>query len=93
MNVKYFDLFWSLLKSARGLLKYKGLLFSKKKNSNKSTNQMQQFYKFITWRFVSLNMFRAPPLPSSTVLKASDFTNAPTVKPEVVNLLAPEFYI
>ena len=29
-------------------------------NSNKLTNQMQQFYKFITWRFVSLNMFRAP---------------------------------
>jgi len=23
---------------------------------------MQQFHKFITWRFVSLNMFRAPPL-------------------------------
>jgi hypothetical protein len=26
---------------------------------------MQQFYKFIIWRFVSLNMFRAPPRPSS----------------------------
>jgi len=26
---------------------------------------MQQFYKFITWRFVSLNMFRVPPRPSS----------------------------
>jgi len=26
---------------------------------------MQQFYKFITWRFVSLNMFRAAPRPSS----------------------------
>jgi hypothetical protein len=26
---------------------------------------MQQFHKFITWRFVSLNMFRAPPCPSS----------------------------
>jgi len=26
---------------------------------------MQQFYKFITWRFVSFNMFRAPPRPSS----------------------------
>jgi hypothetical protein len=25
---------------------------------------MQQFYKFITWRLVSLNMFRAPPRPS-----------------------------
>jgi len=25
---------------------------------------MQQFYKFITWRFVSLNMFRAPSRPS-----------------------------
>jgi len=26
---------------------------------------MQQFYKFITWYFVSLNMFRPPPrLPS-----------------------------
>jgi hypothetical protein len=33
--------------------------------SNKLTNQMQQFYWFITWRFVSLNMFRAPPRPSS----------------------------
>jgi len=26
---------------------------------------MQQFYKFITWRLVSLNMFRASPRPSS----------------------------
>jgi hypothetical protein len=26
---------------------------------------MQQFYKFLTWRFVSLNMFRAPLRPSS----------------------------
>jgi hypothetical protein len=26
---------------------------------------MQQFYKFITWRSVSLNTFRAPPRPSS----------------------------
>jgi len=26
---------------------------------------MQQFHKFIAWRFVSLNMFRAPPRPSS----------------------------
>jgi hypothetical protein len=26
---------------------------------------MQQFYKFITRSFVSLNMFRAPPRPSS----------------------------
>ena len=26
---------------------------------------MQQFYKFITLRFVPLNMFRAPPRPSS----------------------------
>jgi hypothetical protein len=26
---------------------------------------MQQFYKFITWSFVSLNMFRAPQSPSS----------------------------
>jgi hypothetical protein len=25
---------------------------------------MQQFYKSITWRFVSLNIFRAPPRPS-----------------------------
>ena len=33
--------------------------------SNKSTNQLQHFYEFITWRFVSLNMFRAPPRPSS----------------------------
>jgi hypothetical protein len=32
--------------------------------SNKLTNQIQQFYKFITWRFVSLNMFRVPPRPS-----------------------------
>ena len=36
-----------------------------KNDSNKLTNQMQQFYKFITWCFVSLNMFRAPPRPSS----------------------------
>jgi len=34
-------------------------------NSNKLTNQMQQFHMFITWRFVSLNMFWAPPRPSS----------------------------
>ena len=34
-------------------------------NSNKLTNQIQQFYKFITWRFVSLNMFWAPQCPSS----------------------------
>jgi hypothetical protein len=33
--------------------------------SNILTNQMQQFYMFITRRFVSLNMFRAPPRPSS----------------------------
>jgi hypothetical protein len=26
---------------------------------------MQQFHKFITWRFVSLDTFRAPPRPSS----------------------------
>ena len=26
---------------------------------------MQQFHKFITWRFVSFNMFQAPPRPSS----------------------------
>jgi len=32
---------------------------------NKLTNQIQQFYNFITWCFVSLNMFRAPPRPSS----------------------------
>jgi len=31
--------------------------------SNKLTNQMQQFYKFITWRFVSLNMFRGASTP------------------------------
>jgi len=34
-------------------------------NSNKLTNEMQQFYKLITWRFVSFNVFRAPPRPSS----------------------------
>jgi hypothetical protein len=34
-------------------------------NSNKLTNPMQQFYKFITWRFVSINMFKAPLRPSS----------------------------
>jgi hypothetical protein len=34
-------------------------------NLNKLNNQMQQFYKFITWRFVSPNMFRVPPRPSS----------------------------
>jgi hypothetical protein len=32
---------------------------------NKLANQMRQFYKFITWHCVSLNMFRAPPRPSS----------------------------
>jgi len=42
-----------------------GLKPGSSNNSNKLTNQMQQFYKFITWRFVSLNMFRAPPRPSS----------------------------
>jgi hypothetical protein len=38
---------------------------------------MQQFHKFITWRFVSLNMFRAPLRPSSgayNCLTASGFT-------------------
>jgi hypothetical protein len=36
---------------------------------------MQQFYKIITWRFVSLNMFRAPPRPSSgAALTTSRFT-------------------
>jgi hypothetical protein len=30
---------------------------------------MQPFYKFITWCFVSLNMFRAPPRPSSGAYK------------------------
>jgi len=34
-------------------------------NSNKLTYQMQQFYEFIAWCFVSLNTFRAPPHPSS----------------------------
>ena len=34
-------------------------------NSNKLTNQKQLFYKFITWRFVSLNMFRPSSRPSS----------------------------
>jgi len=34
-------------------------------NSNKLTNQMQLFHKFITWCFVSLNMFRPSPRPSS----------------------------
>jgi hypothetical protein len=38
---------------------------TKQTNSNKLTNQMQQFYKFITWRFMSLNMFRTLPRPSS----------------------------
>jgi hypothetical protein len=41
---------------------------------------MQQFHEFITWRFVSLNMFRAPPLPSSGAYNC-------------INILAPEFYI
>jgi len=26
---------------------------------------MQQFHKFIIWRYVSRNMFRAPPRPST----------------------------
>jgi hypothetical protein len=34
---------------------------------------MQQFYKFITWRFVSLNMFRAPPRPSSGAYNCINF--------------------
>jgi len=35
-------------------------------NSNKSTNQMQLFHNFITLKvYVSRNMFRAPPRPSS----------------------------
>jgi hypothetical protein len=34
-------------------------------NSNKLTKQTQKFYSFIAWRFVSLNMFRALPRPSS----------------------------
>jgi hypothetical protein len=33
--------------------------------SNKLTNHMQQFHKFVTWLFLSLNMFRAPPRPSA----------------------------
>jgi hypothetical protein len=32
-------------------------------NSNNSTNNMQQFHKFITWLW--LNMFQASPHPSS----------------------------
>jgi len=35
---------------------------------------MQQFYKFITWRFVSLNMFRPPPRPSSGAYNCSTNT-------------------
>ena len=74
---------------------------------------MQQFYKFITWHFVSLNVFRAPPCPSSgayncinshwfycwsvgggqTTTNNAAATNAPTVKPEAVNILALEFHI
>jgi hypothetical protein len=34
-------------------------------NSNKSTNQIQQFHKFITHVYVWLNVFRVPPCPSS----------------------------
>jgi hypothetical protein len=33
---------------------------------------MQQFYKFITWRFVSLNMFRAPSRLSSGAYNCID---------------------
>jgi len=59
--------------------------------------------------YVSLNMFRASPHPSSGAYNCINslwfhrwsvggssyaaITNAPTVKPEAVNLLAPEFYI
>jgi len=41
---------------------------------------MQQFYKFITWRFVSLNMFWAPPRPSSGAYNC-------------INLLKPTGYV
>jgi hypothetical protein len=34
-------------------------------SSNNLTNQMQQFHKFLLNVYVSLNMFRAPPRPSS----------------------------
>ena len=34
-------------------------------NSNRLTNQRQQFYKFLLDVYVSLNMFRASPRPSS----------------------------
>jgi len=44
---------------------WKNNLSSDSNNSDKLTNQMQQFYKFITWCFQSLNMFRASPRPSS----------------------------
>jgi len=51
-------------------------------NSNKLTNQTQRFYKFITWRFVSLNVFRAPPRPSSAACRSGQTTtnNAATTR-------------
>jgi len=51
------------LGDCRPLINLKKNLKFEKGNSNKLTSQMQQFYKFITWRFVSHNMFRAPPRP------------------------------
>ena len=57
-------------------------------NSNKLTNQMQQFYKFITWRFVSLNMFRVSPRPSSGAYNCI----TSTVNPEAVNAVVSSWW-
>jgi uncharacterized membrane protein len=49
------------------------ILFSKLYlGSNKFINKMQQFHKFITWHFVSLDMFRALPRPSSGVYNCNN---------------------
>jgi hypothetical protein len=65
-------------------------------DSNKLTNQMQQFYKFITWYYVSLNMFRTPPHPSSGAYNCINslrfYHHAPTVKPEAVNAVLSSWW-
>ena len=67
--------------------------------SNKLTNQMQQFYMFITWHFVSLNMFRVPPRLSSGAYNCISSlwfyrwsVVVATVKPEAVNAVVSSWW-